>query len=242
MQFVNFYFRFSLSGTILAILGTTLFSSLGIWQIHRAQEKHEIQNTMDIRQQLEPAQLNNLVSDSNIQKNIYSPVIATGHFDKQHEILIDNEVHKGKAGYHVLTPLKLLGTDKVIMVNRGWIDLGYSRDIIPNIETPTDVINIQATLMPFKSKPALILNKEDMNSGKVWPFFDYESYIASTGYNLLPVVLHMSKESQYGFVREWPQFNAREGMHIGYSIQWFAFAIIVVVTYFGLTIKKKQVN
>lgn len=238
MRLSQYYFRFSLLGTIMAVLGTALFSSLGIWQVHRAQEKQSLQELMDIRHQQVTFDLNSYRPD--ITSETYSSIKVAGYFDKQHEILIDNEVYKGKAGYHVLTPL-ILGNETVVMVNRGWVALGQSREILPDINTPELLVQINGTIVPFKSKPALILDNNFSQNTKVWPFFDYEKYKAYTGYDVLPVMVQMHKDSQYGFIRDWPKYDARTGMHIGYSIQWFAFAAIVIATYLGLNIKKKQV-
>ena len=50
----------------------------------------------------------------------------------------------------------------------------------------------------------------------------------------------MDNDTKHGFVRKWPKYDAKVGMHIGYSIQWFAFALIVLVTYLGVNIKKRK--
>lgn len=237
MLLSKYYFRFSLLGTIMAILGTALFTSLGTWQVYRAQEKHNLQQIMDARHQQDTLNLNNYNSD--LSKQIYAPVKVSGYFDKQNEILIDNEVYNGKAGYHVLTPL-VFNEKSVIMIDRGWIALGKSRDVLPAIATPDTLIEIAGTIAPFKSKPALILDSSFTQTTKVWPFYDHEKFKAYTGYDLLPIMIQMDKDNKYGFIRDWPKYDAKTGMHIGYSIQWFAFAIIVLATYLGLNVKKKQ--
>lgn len=37
----------------------------------------------------------------------------------------------GRAGYHVIAPLRMEGSDAVVLVNRGWIELGSDRNVLP---------------------------------------------------------------------------------------------------------------
>jgi len=54
-----------------------------------------------------------------------------GVFDDAHTILLDNRVMNGVAGYHVLSPLRIAGSELAILVNRGWLAAGRSRERIP---------------------------------------------------------------------------------------------------------------
>ncbi|MCK7577921.1 MAG: SURF1 family protein [Chromatiales bacterium] len=51
-------------------------------------------------------------------------VLAHGRYEPGYQILIDNRVHQGRAGYHVLTPLRLGISDMRVLVNRGWVPVG----------------------------------------------------------------------------------------------------------------------
>jgi len=238
MLFNKYYFRFSILGTILAIIGISVFFNLGTWQVNRAQLKEKMQHEIESKRIQPSFTLKASIND--INDKIHTKVNAYGHFDNKNEILIDNEIHQGKAGYHVLTPLILEDKQSVIMVNRGWVPLGRSRDILPELTAPSGNIIINGRISRHKSKPALILDQEDSIPGKVWPYFDSEKYIKHTGYNLLPVVILMDAKADGGYARKWPNFNANKGMHIGYAIQWYVFAAIVLITYLGVNLKKKE--
>ena len=239
MPNINFYFRFSLLGTILAIIGISGFTSLGIWQTNRALEKQQLQRDIDNKAKQDGFQLNHSISD--INEKIYLNVNASGRYNKNNEILIDNIVYSGQAGYHVLTPFILDKDQTVIMVNRGWIPVGRDRNILPLIETPEDEINIHGILAPHKSKPPLILGELDP-TGRVWPYYDLQKYIEHTKYNVLPVMILLDKKEKSGYARDWPKYDAKMGMHIGYAIQWFVFALIVLITYIAINFKKKVDN
>jgi len=238
MLFNKYYFRFSILGTVLAIIGVSIFFNLGTWQVNRAELKEKMQHEIESKRNQASFTLKASIND--INDRIHTPVKAFGHFDSNNEILIDNEIHQGKAGYHVLTPLILEDKQSIIMVNRGWVPLGRSRDILPELTTPSGNIIINGRISRHKSKPALILDQKDSIPGRVWPYFDSEKYTKHTGYNLLPVVILMDKKTDGGYVREWPNYNANKGMHIGYAIQWYVFAAIVLITYVAVNLKKKE--
>ncbi len=50
-------------------------------------------------------------------------VAAEGVFDAARQILIDNKIDEGRAGYHVVTPL-VLRDGRAVLVDRGWIAAG----------------------------------------------------------------------------------------------------------------------
>ncbi len=235
MQILNYQFRFSLLGTIMAVLGIALFSALGTWQVFRALEKQQLQQEMQQKLQQPPYVLNN--NPDSIEKRKFTNVEVTGYFDKKGEILIDNIKQDGKAGYHVLTPLKLANSDRVIIINRGWIPLGRDRRILPNIETPATKVRVKGMLAPPRSKPPLILGKLDTSS-RVWLYYDTDAYAKKFNYRLLPLVVLQDKDDANGFVRKWPKYDAKVSMHVGYAIQWYVFALIVLATYIGINLRK----
>jgi len=237
MPLSNYQFRFSLLGTILAIIGLSIFTTLGTWQVYRAMEKQQLQAEMDIKLEQPILQLNKNIAD--IESKKYLKVHAQGHFDNAHEILIDNMVQNGNAGYHVLTPFVLQADKSVILVNRGWVPVGRDRRILPELSAPTKNITIQGIISPPKSRPPLLLGDPDIKS-KVWLYFDAIQFKKKSGKDVLPVIILLDKDNEHGYTREWPKYEVKIGMHIGYAIQWYVFALIVLVTYISLNLKKKK--
>jgi len=60
----------------------------------------------------------------------YQHIEAGGRYDEGRQILIDNMVNDGRAGYFVITPFALTGGGW-LLVNRGWVPLGASRAVRP---------------------------------------------------------------------------------------------------------------
>ena len=55
-------------------------------------------------------------------------------------------MHRGRAGYHVVTPLFLSDSDRVLLVNRGWTAWGDSRDDPAPIAEPSEIAGVAGSL------------------------------------------------------------------------------------------------
>jgi hypothetical protein len=78
----------------------------------------------------------------------YLRVTARGRYDSRHRLLLDNQVRRGRAGYRVLTPLRMEGDPRVLLVDRGWVPLGASRDELPAVAVSTEPRRVRGALAP----------------------------------------------------------------------------------------------
>ena len=125
--------------TVFFIFFAGLFFSLGLWQIERGQAKTVIISEFNSNLKEQPKYLNN-------DSKKWDRVFVEGRWDKSKQILIDNIIHKGIAGYKVLTPLEIEGQDKLILVDRGWIKRNKSREILPNIDLKENIVKVSGIL------------------------------------------------------------------------------------------------
>ena len=51
--------------------------------------------------------------------------------------------------------------------------------------------------------------------------------------------LRLDPRSEFGFAREWPRIDTKVGMHIGYALQWLAFALIAFATYLYVSTRRR---
>ena len=65
---------------------------------------------------------------------------------QQGKILIDNQIDKSKAGYKIFTPF-YLNERKLIMIDRGWIPQGNTRNDLPDIAFTSSKIRVVGTLV-----------------------------------------------------------------------------------------------
>src|SRR5512141_1169972 len=171
--------------TIAAILAITLTVSLGRWQMHRAEEKEARQAMLESRTAEPPLRLTGSVPSA--EPLLFRRVHAEGDWLPERQIYIDNQIHDGRAGFAVVTPLRLRGSASTVLVNRGWEPRGTEYPRAPRVDAPAGPVAVDgiATLPPARY---LELSGETV-TGDVWQNLSIERYRARTGLDVLPVVV-----------------------------------------------------
>ena len=236
-------FRPTLIGTALMLIGVSLFLSLAWWQYQRAQYKRDTQISFDAEMARTPIDYTLLDSSTSTQ---FKRTQLSGQYLPQTTVLIDNIVHEQTAGYQVITAFQIekgqMETGDIISINRGWVPLGRDRNILPAIETPTERVTIIGRLDRPRSKP-LGLNESFLSQAiaeQRWPWFELDAYRLKTGLSLSPAFISLEPGEPGAAVAKPPIFDANISMHIGYMIQWAAFALASIVIW--LMLSRKQPN
>ncbi len=224
-------FRPPLWGTIALVLAGTVCISAGIWQMDRVEQKRRIFATFDMAADNEV--LRELVSNGQTDKFRYRHFRVSGRYDGEHQILIDNMIHNGRAGYQVLTPLR--GGGKAVLINRGWVPADPNRAILPVISVDDDLREVtgRLSLLP---RPGIRLEASRLLSASSWPrrllYPKAEEIIDQLDYVIFDYQLLLDPDDTDGFVRDWRPAIMGPDRHIGYAIQWFALAFTLLVIYF----------
>src|SRR4030065_407363 len=126
--------------TLATLALLPLMIGLGMWQLDRAGQKQRLQAEYHRRHQDPAKRLLSVLEHPEALR--FRRVIARGRYEPEYQILIDNRVHQGQAGYHVLTPLRLGDGSVRVLVNRGWVPLGKDRARLPVFETPREPVEV----------------------------------------------------------------------------------------------------
>ncbi len=235
-------FRPGLVPSLVTIVMFCVLLGLGFWQLDRARQKESLQHAFLARTSLPPVPLSSLdIEDPGTR---YYKVSAQGRYDVEHQILLDNQVQAGRPGYHVYTPLQLTGESVGILVNRGWVALGESRQSVPDLTIVVRDVNIAGSLGQ-PANPGIRLQAES-NAAVSWPqvvgYVDYRELAEDLGYPLAPTVMLLSPESGEGFLREWRPHVPGMGpqRHRGYALQWFSLAATLVVIYVVVNMRRRE--
>ena len=232
-------FRPSRAATLATLLLLPVLLTLGLWQLDRARQKAELQAAFAERLDQPPVPLAEV--DVTDPANRYRRVIASGRYDGAHQVLLDNQVRAGQPGYHVLTPLRLT-EGGAILVNRGWIALGESRQVLPDLTTPAESVTASGWLGQ-PANPGLRLGEDAEASPwpRVVPYVDYQRLAALLGYPLRPVLVLLEPEAPGGYRRDWqPRFGGfGPERHRGYAVQWFALAATLVILYLVTGLRRR---
>jgi surfeit locus 1 family protein len=209
-----------------------LFVALGVWQLERAAEKRRLQEEYDARTRDAVVRVEPRLQSAEALR--YYRVEARGEYEPARQILLDNRVHHGQAGYHVLTPLRIEGGETRVLVNRGWVPVGESRERLPVIATPGGTVRVTGVAM-VPSDKGFRLEPPPAAAGSwqtLWPYLDMKRLGEALPYPLQPFVILLDPASDAGgFAREWSRLDVGIAMHQGYAFQWFALAIALLALY-----------
>lgn len=217
--------------TIFFIIFAVVFFSLGIWQIERGQTKTQIMSEFENKLTKEPIYLN-------AESKKWDRVLVSGRWENKKQLLIDNVIHQGIAGYKVLTPLRIDETNKLILVDRGWIKQNKFRDQLPDIQIPDDFESVSGTL----EQPELGLVLSDELISNNWPKISQTKNVEviSKAYTeeIFPMILLADPllKNSLEYIKITPT-NMTPIKHYGYSSQWFLMFIVLCFMYiwYGLS-------
>ena len=227
MKWVGARYRLRPVWLIAAAAGCALFVALGNWQSRRAEEKLAQQALLDARTAAAPVRLPAaLVAASDYAGR---RVIVRGEYAAKHTVLIDNRIHKGVAGYHVVTPLRIDGGELCVLVNRGWVAVGPRRDALPKIVTPAGPESIEGIAVAPSGRAYELA--PDSTSGPVRQHLVIERIAAETGLRLQPLVVQQTSDTTDGLVRAWEGPDAGVNTHRAYAQQWYALALLTAAAY-----------
>ena len=230
-------FRPSVAGVVVTCIGVGVFSSLGVWQLNRADEKRQIHAAIEERVQQPPLLYSG--QDLDLDDVRYRRVTLRGRYLGDAQLLMDNRTHNGKVGYEVITPLAIADHENwVVLVNRGWVPAGRDRRVLPEVAVPEGLVSIEGRADKPRSRPVIAAEKPETELAGRWTWLDLDYFGEVSGLSPAPFVVLLAPDTQGGLVRDWPDYEAKVGMHIGYAIQWFAFAVIALGTFIGIAIRR----
>jgi len=218
-----------------------LFIAAGQWQWNKAAAKANLQAELEARGVEAASAMPTTHVDAEALR--YRKLVARGHFEPQYQVLIDNRTYRGQAGYHVITPLRLEGSDMRVLVNRGWVPLQADRGTLPQIATPSGIVDV-AGMAVVPGTRFFTLGKDDAKETQgawqsIWQNLDLARYGKAVSFPLQPVVLQLDADSTAGgFLREWPRPDDRRQTNLGYALQWWSFAATTVVLWLLLNFRK----
>jgi surfeit locus 1 family protein len=236
-------FRPRLLPTLAALVLIPLFVAFGQWQWNKASAKEGLQTLFDARGAEPAVQLPSAPADPQMLR--YRQVLVRGSYEPEYQILIDNRVHHELAGYHVLTPLRLEGSEMRVLVNRGWVPALADHSRWPQVATPVGVLEVAGmaivpgtrylTLAPDDAEEPAPPGKCMAESGSG------SATRREVPFPLQPVVIELSPESPAGgFAREWPRPDERIERHLGYAFQWWGFAIATVIIWLVVNFRRSS--
>jgi surfeit locus 1 family protein len=227
--------------TLAIIALTILFVLLGIWQLQRLGQRRET-NALIVARMEQPLLTVDGSALGATEVDLRRAAV-TGRYDPTHEIILRNRTYNEMPGVHVLTPLRIAGSDAAILVDRGWIPYDQSTpEKRAAYAAPIGEVGVQGILRRTQERRSALTPRDAAPPGggrlDAWHRVDIARIQQQLPYSLLPVYLELepdvAAEAAFTLPRPDPDVDLDEGPHLVYAIQWFAFALIAAGGYFIL--------
>ena len=217
---------------LAAGVGIALTFSLGRWQLSRADEKIALQAALQARENLPPvpaAQVAGATAPEQVAPLLHREATLTGEWLPDQTVFLDNRPMAGRAGFYVLTPLRLAGSSAVVLVLRGWAPRNFQqRDALPPIATPQGPVSATGRLTD-RVPAAFSLGRDA--AGRIRQNLALDAFRAETGLPLAHVVLQQTGPAADGLLRDWPPPATGVDKHYGYAFQWFGLCALIALLF-----------
>ena len=221
-------FRFRLVPLLATAVVVAIGVSLGQWQVRRAHEKQAIEARLQERIAAPPLVLNKVLPP--LGEAEYRRAVVKGEFVPDWPVYLDNRPYRGVAGFYVMMPLRIAGSDKYLLVTRGWVSRDpVERTRLPRLETPAGMIEIEGMV---KRDPGHILqlgSDEKIVPGAIVQNLDPQTFASASNLPVLPYVLEQTSATADRLVRDWPRHSMGIEKHWGYAFQWYALAATALI-------------
>jgi len=216
--------------TLATLAMLLLFLYLGQWQAGKAQRLTAERSQYAARAQRATVRVGaTLVSAEQLRD---APIAVRGYYEPAQQIFVDNRQEEGRAGVHVVTPLKIEGSETRILVNRGWIGWADGRQKLPQVSTPPGLVEVSGIAATPVVKKFLLMPERAEAWSQLWPVLDLKRFERQVNFPLQPVVLLQNRaDVQDSLIRNWQAPEDRVAMHQSYALQWFGMALALLVFY-----------
>jgi surfeit locus 1 family protein len=227
--------RLLASFAVLACLG--LFVYLGAWQSGKGERLAQALAQRTERGQMGPLFVTGQQLDAVAVQD--APLRVVGTYDATHQIFLDNRQQDGQPGVHVITPLKIDGTDTYILINRGWVGWQLGRTVLPVVATPTGRVDLTGLAMVPSTKKFFLIPDHPDERPQLWERLDISRFASLLGHPLQPVVLQQTGgDAPDSLIRQWAPPEDRVAKHRGYAFQWYGMAVVLLILALAAAFRK----
>jgi surfeit locus 1 family protein len=189
---------------VVAVLVAAACVRLGIWQLDRLSQRRSLNASLAALQALPPLELRDRSMSLDAARE--RRIVARGVYDFAAERTWPGRSFEGTPGVALITPLRL-PDGSAVLVDRGWVPSPDAFHVDHGAYREPDT----ATIIGIARVPPR--GRGDVDTTGFLPF----------------IIEVQTAEPARGLPRRWPPPSFGNGPHLSYAIQWFSFALIVLV-------------
>ena len=233
-------FRFRAIPFVATVLLVALGVALGQWQDRRAAGKIALQHMIKERATTAPLRLG--AQPLAVEAVELRPVSATGEFVRGWPVFLDNRPQNGKAGFYLLMPLRLSGTDMHVLVARGWLPrytAEHSR--LPPFDTPSGTVTVSGLAKASMGHVMQLGEAPPVTPQAILQNLTPAQFAQGSKLAVQPFFIEQSGPPADQLVRDWPAPSLGVEKHQGYAFQWYALAVMALL-FFVITGFRRGTN
>lgn len=211
--------------------------NLGIWQLHRLQEKRDRNARVEARTAQPVAQVSTLADPGQYgQANDleFRRATATGRYLADQSVLVRGRSQDSAPGSWVLTPLAL-SDGTAVVVNRGWIQNNGKYESVPSrFDPPTGTVTVTGLVRTTETRGSFGPTDPKAGTLRNLARADVARLDQQVDEDLLPFVLQLrTQDPELGASDPTPVPAPAldEGPHLSYALQWFTFTLMTLIIY-----------
>jgi surfeit locus 1 family protein len=219
--------------TLLVIAAMAVMIRLGIWQLDRLEKRRAFNARVLAQVNQPPLLLSGQALDADLASLEYRPVIVEGEYDSSQEVALRNQAWNDQIGVHLLTPLKIAGSDRAVLVDRGWVPVQDFDSHDWSQYGETGKVRVTGVIRASSSTPDFGKRADPPGRLDVWNFANVARIAEQVSIPLLPIYIQQAPDPSWLGLphRSQPELDLTEGPHLGYAFQWFTFAAILGLGY-----------
>jgi surfeit locus 1 family protein len=230
--------------TLIVIAAMIVMAGLGNWQLDRLEQRRAYNAQLLIKLESDPLRVDGDPLPEAPATLVDRKAVVSGRYDYDRQIAIKNQTHQGQPGAFLITPFMIEGSDRAILVNRGWVPFREGTPDRWGQFQEAEELSLTGHLQRSQQLP------EGTNTGSVdnpqleWFRLDIEKIQPQMPYPLMSVYFNVALEEGRHVttlpIRIEPATDLSEGSHLGYALQWYAFALIAGSVYIGVVRRQEQ--
>lgn len=225
---------------LLTLAAFCTLIKLGVWQLQRAEQKQLLQTRAEQLSKQPPVATSALFSGQALAQAQYR---QSGQLLFQYAQLLDNRIHGGMAGYHLVVPFQPDDSAHLLLVNLGWLPMGQDRRQLPEFSTIEHQVMVAGRLKSLDQQ-LMLLSEQSLPLQPQFPLriqrIEIDKMQQWSGRKVAPWLLLLDENLEWGYPRSWPVINMSPAKHKGYALQWFGIALALLVLAIRWMVKRDE--
>nr|WP_274388059.1 SURF1 family protein [Salsipaludibacter albus] len=221
------------------------FPMLGLWQWDRYQQEQAVAAAQSARLDAAPVPLAQVLGPSVTEEQAatleYTPVTVSGTWAADEQVAQRNRDLDGQLGFDLLAPLEL-GDGTAVLVRRGFVPPDGPSSADPTADTPIAGTVTVTGFLEVSGRQPEGLGARDADDGVLSTVFhaDVDRLDRQSEADLLPMVVHLTSQvpSDGPLPVPQPAPTPDPTQNLSYTLQWFAFTVIVGVGYAFVLVRR----